>query len=193
MTKDELREKVKALVKQVYKPASNDSIDTDNFIDSTDNTDDSDEMSVPSEKFPIVSKFPPLKEVIETLLTPNYGPFVKDIQWVAPKPLTFRVILANDELFYLIYTPKSWIAQIEGKKYYLLNIGEEEFACQTLAHMLYYGETAVETPPEESFEFPETPGEASSPGRPPTSSTPAEETPAEAPAVEKSEEVPAEA
>jgi hypothetical protein len=53
-----------------------------------------------------------------------------DIQWVAPKPITFRVVLTNGEMFYLISTPKSWIAQIEGKKYYLLNLGEEESACQ---------------------------------------------------------------
>lgn len=172
MTKDELREKIKMLVKQVYEPASNDSI----------NTNTSDEVSVSSEKFSILSKFPSLKEVIETLLTSNYEPFIADIQWVAPKPLTFRVILANDELFYLIYTPKSWIAQIEGKKYYLLNVGEEEFACQTLAHMLYYGNQTAETPSDESFEFPE-------------ESTPSEQSAAkETPGEEKtSEEVPAEA
>ena len=159
MTKDELKEKIKLLVKQVYKPASND--------DTIDNT--------PSEefnKFPILSKFPPLKEVIETLLTSNYEPFISEIQWVAPNPLTFRVMLANNELFYLIYTSKSWIAQIEGKKYYLLNIGEEEFACEALSRLLYYGNQAIETPEEKDIEVPEE--------EPAEESTPEEETPTEA-------------
>ena len=169
MTKDELKEKIKVLVKQVYKPASSNSIDID----------EPGEISLDSDKFPILLKFPSLKDAIESLLISDYEPFITDIQWVAPKPLTFRIILTNGEMFYLIYTPKSWIAQIEGKKYYLLNIGEEEFACQTLAHMLYYGNQAAETPEEgEPIEAPA--GEEK----------PAIEEPEETPS---SEEIPAEA
>lgn len=167
MTKDELKEKIKILVKQVYKPASSNSIDID----------EPKEISLDSDKFPILLKFPPLKDAIETLLTSEYEPFMVDIQWVAPKPLTFRVILTNGEMFYLIYTPKSWIAQIEGKKYYLLNIGEEEFACQALSRLLYYGNQAAETPEgEETIEAPE---EKPAIENPKETST-AEEVPAEA-------------
>jgi hypothetical protein len=163
MTKDELKEKIKILVKQAYKPASSNSID----IDKSNN------VSLNSEKFPILLKFPPLKDTIEVLLTPDYKPFVTDIQWVAPKPLTFRIILANDEIFYLIYSPKSWIAQIEGKKYYLLNVGEEEAACDSLSRMLYYGSQAAETPEDdESIEMPEEPESS-------TEKPAAEETPLE--------------
>jgi hypothetical protein len=178
MTKDELKEKIKILVKQAYKPASSNSID-DIDVDTDVDTDTDVDVNVPPkiEKFPIFQNFPPLKDAIETLLSLDYEPFISDIQWVAPKPLTFRVILANDEMFYLIYSPKSWIAQIEGKKYYLLNIGEEEAACDSLSRMLYYGGKEVE--PEEDKVI-EIPGEE-----------PAAETPAEAP--EKPEEIPAEA
>lgn len=157
MTKDELKEKIKILVKQAYKPASSNSIDD---VDT--------DVPQKIEKFPIFQNFPPLKDVIETLLTPNYEPFITDVQWVSPKPLTFRVMLANDEMFYLIYSPKSWIAQIEGKKYYLLNIGEEEAACDSLSRMLYYGGKAVEAPEDgESIEMPDDegiPGEEEIPG-----------------------------
>jgi hypothetical protein len=151
MTKDELKEKIKILVKQAYKPASSNSID-DIDVD----TDTDVDVNVPPkiEKFPIFQNFPPLKEAIETLLSLDYEPFISDIQWVAPKPLTFRVILANDEMFYLIYSPKSWIAQIEGKKYYLLNIGEEEAACDSLSRMLYYGGKEVEPEEDEVIEIP---------------------------------------
>jgi hypothetical protein len=167
MTKDELKEKIKVLVKQVYKPASSDNISIDKPK----------EVSLDSDKFPILLKFPPLKDAIETLLTSEYEPFISDIQWVAPKPLTFRVMLANGEMFYLVYSPKSWIAQIEGKKYYLLNVGEEEFACQALSRMLYYGNQAAETPENEPIEAPVEEPAASEEPVPAEKETP-EETPA---------------
>jgi hypothetical protein len=151
MTKDEFKEKIKILVKQAYKPASSNSIDD---VDVDTDTDVDVNMPPKIEKFPIFQNFPPLKDAIETLLSLDYEPFISDIQWVAPKPLTFRVILANDEMFYLIYSPKSWIAQIEGKKYYLLNIGEEEAACDSLSRMLYYGGKEVEPEEDEVIEIP---------------------------------------
>ncbi len=38
-----------------------------------------------------------------------------------------------------------WIAQVEGKKYYLLNLSEEEQAAQAIARMLAYGVTEEKT------------------------------------------------
>ena len=72
-------------------------------------------------------------------MTDQYGVFIKDIEWVAPKPTTFRIKLANNQYFYLTYGDKSWTAQVEGKKYYLLNIREEERAMESLARILKYG------------------------------------------------------
>ena len=75
-------------------------------------------------------------------------------------------MLGNDEDFLLIYTERSWIAQIEGKKYYLLNLGEEEQAAESISRLLSYGAPAPaegETPAEETAEAPtETPEEAPS-------------------------------
>ena len=34
---------------------------------------------------------------------------------------------------------RSWIAQVEGKKYYLLNLPEEERAVEAIARILRYG------------------------------------------------------
>jgi len=146
MTKDELKEKIKTLVKQVYKPETL-SIDT------------SAEISLDAPKFPVLQKFPELKDIIVNLLTNQYEIFVTDIQWVAPKPTTFRVILGNGEPFMLTYTPRSWIAQVEGKKYYLLNLSEEESATEAIARMLAYGVTeekpgGTETPEETPEETP---------------------------------------
>jgi len=91
-----------------------------------------------------LTKFPELKKVIVDLLTPEYDSFVASIDWVAPRPSTFRINLQNGQMFYLIYGKRSWIAQVEGKKYYLLNLPEEERAAMSIANILRYGAKAEE-------------------------------------------------
>lgn len=86
-----------------------------------------------------LTKFPELKAVIVDLLTADYGKFIDSIDWVAPKPTTFRVNLLNGQSFYLIWNKRSWIAEVEGKKYYLLNLPEEEMATKSIARILRYG------------------------------------------------------
>jgi hypothetical protein len=126
MTKSELRDKIKTLAKQAL---ASKSIDLDKGND----------VSLDALKFPVLGKFPELKKVIVDLLTNQYEIFLTDIQWVAPRPTTFRIVLGNGENFYLIYTERSWIAKVEGKKYYLLNLSEEEAAAESIARILSYG------------------------------------------------------
>ena len=71
MTKNELKDKIKSLVKQVYKP---------DYLQAQD------KISLDAPKFPVLEKFPELKDIIVNLLTNQYEIFVSDIQWVAPKP-----------------------------------------------------------------------------------------------------------
>jgi hypothetical protein len=146
MTKNELKEKIKNLAKQVYSKDMPVNLDASSSVD----------LDV-GETFPVLGKFPNLKKVIVDLFTEQYELFIEDIQWVAPKPTTFRIILANGESFFLHYTPRSWVATIEGKKYYLASLGEEQQAVQTLARILSYGqkaETDAETSTEVSAEEP---------------------------------------
>ena len=86
-----------------------------------------------------LTKFPELKAVIVDLLSADYGKFIDSIDWVAPKPTTFRINLLNGESFYLIWNKRSWIAEIAGRKYYLLNLPEEEMASKAIARILRYG------------------------------------------------------
>ena len=154
MTKDELKEKIKVLVKQVYKTTS--SVNLDDMGDSN--------IELKIEKFPMLLKFPELKRVLVDLLTTEFETFVKDIQWVAPKPTTFRIVLANNEIFYLIWAVRSWIAQVEGKKYYLLNLNEEERAVEAISRMLYYGNSDAEMTDDASLEASDTAETTASPG-----------------------------
>ena len=119
MTAAELREKIRVLVPQVYtsvKQGEKAAIEYDEL-----------------------TKFPELKKVIIDLLTYDFDSFISSIGWVSPRPTTFRVNLKNDQEFYLIFTTRSWIAQVEGKKYYLLNLPEEERAAEAIGRILRYG------------------------------------------------------
>jgi hypothetical protein len=155
MTRDQLKNRIRGLVKQVY---------TVNKI-------------TPEEaaQYDELTKFPELKKVIVDLLTNEYDNFLDSIDWVSPRPTTFRINLKNGQDFYLIYGKRSWVAQVEGKKYYLLNLPEEERAAQAIARILRYG-----TKEEETAE-----GEAEL-GTEPT--PPAEEAPAETPPAEETPE-----
>ena len=119
MTKAELREKIRAIIPTVYKAQIK-----------------SDAAAV---EYDELTKFPELKAIIVDLLTPDFDAFLSSIDWVAPKPTTFRINLKNNQEFYLIFSRRSWIAQVEGKKYYLLNLPEEERATLAIARILRYG------------------------------------------------------
>lgn len=119
MTKGELRDKIRTLVKSVYKDRSG--------------------FNMPTEEYDEIAKFPQLKQALIDLLTPQFDFFVDTIDYVAPKPTTFRINLKNGENFMMIYDPRSFVAKIEGKKYYILNLNELELACIALARLLSYG------------------------------------------------------
>jgi len=90
----------------------------------------------------ILNKYPSLDGTLDDLLTPSYRDYITGIYVMAPKPTTFKILLHNGQHFYLIYAKDSYIAKISGKKYYLLNIGEEEYAIKSIAELLTLG-----TPP----------------------------------------------
>ena len=174
--KQELIDKIQTIARRVYAAKVKD--DTLGVTTS--------DVDFDKETFPILSKFPTLKQVIINLLTDQYELFLSDIHWVAPRPTTFKVLLANGQHFYLIYTERSWIAKVEGKKYYMLNLGEEEKAVESIARILMYGNKAE--PEKESSNTVPTGGEI--PADEPTPETPPAEG-GEEPEEEVPETVPA--
>ena len=162
MTKNEFRDRIKSLVKQVYSGATK---STEVELDTIS------AVSLDTTRFPVLAKFPTLRDTIIKLLTDQYDLFLKDIEWVAPRPTTFRIVLANDQVFYLIFTDRTWIGKVEGKKYYLLNISEEQNCVESIARILSYGAKAEVKKEEVASEAPiETPAET-------PAETPVEETP----------------
>ena len=63
-------------------------------------------------------------------------------------------MLGNSEYFFLTYTNKSWIVQVEGKNFYLSNINEKENAINSISRVLRYGKTKSETEPAPNNEVP---------------------------------------
>ena len=126
MTRQELRDKIKDNVRSII--ASEKKIERD------------------AAEYDELTKFPELKTILVDLLTEQFADFIDGIDWVAPKPTTFRINLKNEEYFYLIYSERSWIAKVEGKKYYLVNLDEEERATIAIARILSYGEKVTEAP-----------------------------------------------
>ena len=119
MTSEELKAKIKTIIPIVYNARK--------------------KVESKAVEYDELTKFPELKEVIVDLLTADFDSFLASIDWVAPRPTTFRINLKNGEDFYLIYNKRSWVAQVEGKKYYLLNLPEEERATEAVARILRYG------------------------------------------------------
>lgn len=160
MKKSELKDKIKNIVKQIYQNQSTgkDKVDLDKPSS----------VSLDTTRFPALVKFPKLKEIILKVLTKQYDLFLKDIEWVAPRPTTFRIVLANDQVFYLIYTDRSWIGKVEGKKYYLLNINEEQNFIESIARILSYGAKQMPTEPKEEpkQQEPNQPAETPAPEEP---------------------------
>ena len=124
MTKEEFKERIRGLALEVIK--------------------DRKKADYAAVEYDELTKFPELKEILVSLLTADFGVFLSSIDWVAPRPTTFRINLKNDEEFYLIWMRRSWIAQIQGKKHYLLNLPEEEKAAEAISRLLRYGPSGDE-------------------------------------------------
>ena len=122
MTKAELRQKIKTLAVTVMAEKSK--------------TDDA------ALAYDELVKFPALKDIIVDLMTDQFDSFLESVDWVAPRPTTFRINLLNGESFLLMFTDRSWIAQVQGKKYYLLNLDEEERASLAINRILRVGPAA---------------------------------------------------
>ncbi|MDA7616775.1 hypothetical protein N8579_00190 [bacterium] len=119
MTASELKEKIKRLAIKVYQEKTK-----------------GEDAAIAYDE---LVKFPELKAVIIDLLTADFDSFLESVDWVSPRPSAFRINLLNGQNFMLTFDPRSWIAQVEGKKYYLLNLDEEEMAAKAVSRILAYG------------------------------------------------------
>ncbi len=95
----------------------------------------------------ILGKFPTVKAAIVKLQTDDFKEFVDSIDWISPRPTSFRVNLKNGQDYILKWTGKTFEAQIMGKRYLLSKIDEYQQALDKLA--LLYKEAPMKGAGEE--------------------------------------------
>ena len=99
----------------------------------------------------ILAKFPTLRQAIIKLQTEDFKEFVDTIDWISPRPTSFRVNLKNGQDYILKWTGKTFEAQILGKRYLLSNIADYQQALDKLA--ILYRESPMKGAGEEGGEF----------------------------------------
>ena len=87
-------------------------------------------------EYKLLQNHPEIIPILSDLMTADFPMFVKDIEWLSPKPATYKVILENGQFFYLYDLERSWVAEISGKKHYLLSLGEETMASNAISRLL---------------------------------------------------------
>src|SRR6056300_1177141 len=100
----------------------------------------------------ILGKFPTVKAAIIKLQTEDFKEFVESIDWISPRPSSFRVNLKNGQDYILKWTGKTFEAQIMGKRYLLSNISDYQQAIDKLA-ILYRESPMKGAGEEEGGEF----------------------------------------
>ena len=101
----------------------------------------------------ILSKFPTLKQAIVRLQTEDFKEFVDSIDWISPRPTSFRINLKNGQDYILKWTGKSFEAQIMGKRYLINKISDYQQALDKLN--ILYKEAPMTGAGEEDTEAPE--------------------------------------
>ena len=84
----------------------------------------------------LLQKFPTLERAIVNFLTEDHEQFIEAIDWIAPKPTTFKVRLKNGQSFILKWLGKGFEAQIQGKRYYINKVSEFQQALDKLNELL---------------------------------------------------------
>lgn len=97
----------------------------------------------------MISNFPQLSQTLEKLMGPQFRIFVDDIQWVSPKPTTFKVMLPSGQSFTLIWNEKDFLAKVAGVKYDMQILQEYQRAIMAISELLQYGPLSANLSPED--------------------------------------------
>ena len=123
MTKKELADKVRAAARDVASRA--------------DKPENATPMALKYSE--MLYKFPKLQETLIDLMSNEFTTFVEDIEWVAPRPTTFKVVLKNQNTFHLIWNGDTFTARVSGTQYNLSSIGDKERAIKAIQELLITG------------------------------------------------------
>jgi len=80
----------------------------------------------------ILGKFPTVKAALIKLQSEQFKEFVESIDWVSPRPSSFRINLKNGQDYILKWMGDGFQAQIQGKRYYINKIDDYQQALDKL-------------------------------------------------------------
>lgn len=80
----------------------------------------------------ILGKFPTLRIALTKLQTEQFKEFVESIDWISPRPTSFRINLKNGQDYILKWMGDGFQAQIQGKRYYINKIDDYQQALDRL-------------------------------------------------------------
>jgi len=87
----------------------------------------------------IVRMFPYVNDTLVDLMSMDYKLFIGKIEWVAPKPTTFRVTLKNGNDFYLTWNSAEFMVNINGLDFDLGSVSDELRCIKQIKDSLIYG------------------------------------------------------
>lgn len=87
----------------------------------------------------ILKKYKRLNENLKNLMGDQFKEYVGGVFIVSGKPTTFKILLKNGQYFFMTFMGKTYEATIQGKRYYLMNIGEIQRATTAISRLLRYG------------------------------------------------------
>lgn len=96
----------------------------------------------------ILKKYKKLTSHLKTLMGDQFEEYLGGVFIVSGKPTTFKVLLKNGQYFYMVYMGKTYEANVLGKRYYLMNLGEIQMATMAISRILRYGNTNKAKGPE---------------------------------------------
>jgi len=108
----------------------------------------------------ILKKYKRLNENLKKLMGDNFEEYLGGVFIMSGKPTTFKILLKNGQYFYMAFMGKAYEATVQGKRYFLMNIGEIQRATMAISRLLRYGaKTSAQGPESEegprSEELPE--------------------------------------
>lgn len=130
---------LKKIIEEAYIEVLSESLISDLYEEEEPEPEEAPDESAPEETILedatdiMLSKFPTLKATLIKLQTEDFKEFVNTIDWISPRPTSFRINLKNGQDYILKWTGKAFEAQIMGKRYLLSNISDYQQALDKLA------------------------------------------------------------
>ena len=98
----------------------------------------------------ILKKYKRLNDNLKKLMGDNFEEYIAGVFIMSGKPTTFKILLKNAQYFYMTFMGKAYEASVQGKRYYLMNIGEIQRATMAISRLQRYGaKTSAQGPENE--------------------------------------------